>query len=47
MGTERRENIFFVLFILVIIIMAVVYFSAPERELFLENQLSWWRQFID
>ncbi|MBI5099801.1 MAG: hypothetical protein HZB30_11245 [Nitrospirae bacterium] len=47
MNTEGRENIFFILFILIVLVMAVVYFTVPERALFLENQIKWWKEFIE
>jgi len=45
MKAEKRENIIYILFILIVLVMAVVYFSAPERKLFLENQIKWWKEF--
>jgi hypothetical protein len=45
MKEERRRDIFFVLYLLVILSLAVIYFTVPERELFIENQLKWWREF--
>ena len=45
MNDEKRKNIIFILFILIVLIMAVVYFSVPERALFLENQITWWKEF--
>jgi len=45
MKDEKRKNIIFVLFILIVLIMAVIYFSVPERALFLENQITWWKEF--
>jgi len=45
MKDEKRKNIIFILFILIVFIMAVIYFSVPERALFLENQITWWKEF--
>jgi cell division protein FtsL len=45
MKAEKRENIIFIVFILIVLVMAVVYFSVPERALFLENQVKWWKEF--
>lgn len=45
MKAEGRENMFFILFILVVMIMAVIYFTVPERSFFLENQIKWWKEF--
>ncbi|NOZ69466.1 MAG: hypothetical protein GXP46_09565 [Deferribacteres bacterium] len=47
MKTERRRDLFFILYISAIIIMAVIYFTVPERMSFLENQLKWWGQMLD
>jgi hypothetical protein len=45
MKAEDRENIFFIIFILIVLVMAVIYFMVPERPLFFENQIKWWREF--
>jgi predicted Na+-dependent transporter len=45
MKNEDRENIFFILFIIIVIVMAVIYFNVPERAAFFENQIKWWREF--
>ncbi|GBE06099.1 hypothetical protein BMS3Abin10_01743 [bacterium BMS3Abin10] len=42
---ERRKDVVFILYILTVLILAVIYFSVPERTLFLENQIKWWREF--
>lgn len=42
--SEVRKSTFFVLYIIAIVIMAVIYFSVPEREAFLENQVQWWSE---
>lgn len=42
---ERRKDIVFILYILTVLILAVIYFSVPERTLFLENQMKWWGEF--
>jgi hypothetical protein len=45
MTEERKRNIIYIVFIIAIIIMAVIYFSVPERVKFFENQLKWWKEF--
>jgi hypothetical protein len=45
MTEEQKKNILFTVFIYVIIILAVVYFTVPERAEFFENQLKWWNEF--
>ncbi len=47
MKTERRKDLFFILYITAVIIMAVIYFTVPERAAFLENQFKWWGQVLD
>lgn len=44
---ERGKNIIFTLFILTVLILSVMYFSVPERVLFLENQINWWSELWD
>ncbi len=47
MTEERGKKIFFALYILTILILAVIYFSMPERKLFIENTLKWWGELWD
>ena len=47
MKAERRKDILFILYILVILVMAVIYFTVPERMSFLKNQFRWWGQMLD
>ncbi len=42
---EQGKDIVFILYILTVLILAVIYFSVPERALFLENQMKWWGEF--
>ncbi len=32
----------FLLFILAVFVLSILYFSAPERMVFIENQIKWW-----
>ena len=43
---KDRKDVIQVLFILIILIMAVIYFTVPERAAFIENQLNWWGEFF-
>jgi hypothetical protein len=45
MKAENRENIFFVLYIITVVVLAVIYFSVPERGDFLEFNMRWWKEF--
>jgi len=44
---KEGKNTYSVLYIIVIIIMTIVYFSVPERKAFLENQMHWWGEMWD
>ena len=44
MKPETRDNIIFILFLIVVLILAVIYFTVPERKIFLENQIKWWSE---
>ena len=44
---EHGKDIIFVLFILTILILAIIYFSVPERVVFMENQIKWWSEFME
>ncbi len=41
-----RKDILYYLFIIIILIMAVIYFTVPERASFIKNQLKWWGEFF-
>ena len=47
MKEDRSKNIIFLLFILTVLILSVLYFSVPERVLFMENQIKWWEELWD
>ncbi len=47
MKEEGRKDMFFILYMLIIIILAVIYFTVPERMSFLENQFKWWGEMLD
>lgn len=41
---EDRKDILFVLYMLIVLVMAIVYFSIPERSSFFDYQFKWWGQ---
>jgi hypothetical protein len=41
-----RKDIFYILYILIIVVMAVIYFTMPERASFIDHQLKWWGEFF-
>ena len=47
MREEQKKNILYMIFIVTVIIMAVIYFSVPERAKFFENQIKWWTELRD
>ncbi len=44
MKDEKRNDFFFSLYIFIVLIMAVIYFSVPERKEFVDFQLKWWKE---
>ncbi|MBI4698863.1 MAG: hypothetical protein HY758_08175 [Nitrospirae bacterium] len=44
---KHGKDIMFIVFILVVVIMAIIYFTVPERSLFLQNQIKWWSELWD
>ncbi len=45
MKEERIKDFIFVLYILIILALTIVYFSVPERTIFLNNTIDWWTGF--
>ncbi len=45
MKTENKKNILFVLYMLSVLVLAVIYFSVPERREFIEFHIRWWKEF--
>ena len=41
---EGRRNIYLTIYIIIVVVLAYAYFTVPERTLFFENQLEWWRE---
>ena len=39
---EDKTNIYFIMYMIVIVIMAIIYFTVPERKSFFEYQKKWW-----
>ncbi len=42
---ERNKDIIFAILVLAMLILSVIYFSVPERALFMENQIQWWKEW--
>lgn len=47
MKEDRSKDIIFLLFLLAVLILSILYFSVPERVLFMENQMKWWGELWD
>ena len=45
MKEEQKKDILLVLYMLTVLILAVIYFSVPERILFMENTIQWWSEW--
>jgi hypothetical protein len=42
MWKKDKKDILFFLYILIVLVLAVIYFTMPERAEFFEFQLKWW-----
>ena len=47
MKEDRVADLVFIFYIVVVIALAFVYFSAPERADIISNALNWWSGAID
>ena len=46
MKEDRVADMVFIFYIVVVIALAFVYFSAPERADIISNALNWWSQLL-
>ena len=44
---KDRQDIWYILYILIIVVMAVIYFTMPERGAFIDHQFKWWGEFFE
>ena len=42
MKEKNSKDIYFALYIITVLVMAVIYFTMSGRKQFIENQLDWW-----
>ena len=42
MKKSTKKNGLFILYILTVLVLAVIYFTVPERKEFFDFQLKWW-----
>jgi hypothetical protein len=47
MKDKKKRDVFFALYLVMIAILATIYFTVPERKEFFEFQLQWWGEFRD
>jgi hypothetical protein len=47
MKKRDRQDLHFMLYMLTIIVLAVIYFSVPERAVFFDFQMRWWNEMIE
>ncbi len=45
MTDDGKRDLFFIIYMLVVMLLAVIYFTVPERAEFFEYQLKWWEEF--
>ncbi|UCH43934.1 MAG: hypothetical protein JSV11_06350 [Nitrospiraceae bacterium] len=45
MTEEQKKDYLYFLFIITVIMLAVLYFTVPERSMIIENQMQWWKEF--
>ncbi len=46
MNKERVKDLVFALFMIVVLALAIIYFTVPERTMFLNNTIEWWLGFL-
>lgn len=44
MQEKDKKDILLFLYILIVLVLGVIYFTVPERANFFEFQLEWWRE---
>jgi hypothetical protein len=44
MREESRHTLLFTIYILIVLVLAVTYFTVPERADFIDFQVRWWKE---
>ena len=44
MKDENKKNILFVIYITAVLVLAIIYFTVPERGAFFDYQVKWWSE---
>lgn len=47
MKEEQGNTILFAVYMIIVLVLAVIYFTVPERSDFFNYQLQWWGQMWD
>jgi len=47
MKEESNNSILFAAYMIIVLILAVIYFTVPERSGFINYQLQWWGEMWD
>ena len=47
MTGEAKQEVLFMLFLAVVILLACIYFLLPERTAFFEFEMQWWSAFME
>lgn len=45
MKDKGGRDAVFILYMAAVVILAVIYFTVPERKAFLDYQIKWWSEF--
>ncbi|UCF87115.1 MAG: hypothetical protein JSV71_06460 [Nitrospiraceae bacterium] len=43
---KPSKDILFIAYFFTVTLLSFLYFSVPERALFMENQITWWKEFV-
>ena len=44
MKENAKKDVLFIIYILTVLVLAIIYFTVPERKEFLDFQLKWWSE---
>jgi len=47
MKDNGGKDILFAVYLMIVIILALIYFTVPERKDFIDFQVRWWGEFLD
>jgi len=41
---NNKRDIIFWIYLVIIIVLSIIYFSMPERKEFISNTIEWWKE---